>query len=385
MLQTLFTAPSHRNPDLTAQGTGNRSPRDLWKSPNISAFAVYLSPSAPPASPPTEMTPRLFLPKPPLLVKPLIACASLIAISAFLAAHYELESPVLPALSWAWNKLNEFDVIRDNVEALKTYVGVDEESQMYAKERASGGRHPGSDVNVDFRATGLPMFTREQLQLFDGTRPSKPVYLALLGRVYDVEKGRKHYGKGGGYHFFAGKDATRAFVSGDFTDEGLVDDVEGLSEQDLLGIHDWVTFYERDYKLVGILQGTYYDANGKMTQRLKEVKQLIDKAKEWRNSQAKESEVFPPCNSEWHKDSGGRVWCTTKSGGIHREWVGVPRKLFNSATKSHRCACVKNFGPPLATHDEHGKRGDLDHPNLQEYDECSPTSMSCKLPSRDDA
>ena len=48
------------------------------------------------------------------------------------------------------------------------------------------------------------MFTKEQLALFDGTRPSKPIYLAILGKVYDVQKGSKHYAPGGGYHFFAG-------------------------------------------------------------------------------------------------------------------------------------------------------------------------------------
>ena len=104
------------------------------------------------------------------------------------------------------------------------------------------------------------------MSLFDGSRASRPVYLAIVGRVYDVNRGKKHYGKGGGYSFFAGfcsfqkgqqvlqrvtgKDGTRAFVSGDFTEEGLRDDVEGLSHEDILGIRDWVTFYERVRSLV---------------------------------------------------------------------------------------------------------------------------------------
>uniref|UniRef100_A0A0M3I6Y2 Uncharacterized protein n=1 Tax=Ascaris lumbricoides TaxID=6252 RepID=A0A0M3I6Y2_ASCLU len=72
----------------------------------------------------------------------------------------------------------------------------------------------------------------------------------------------------------------------------------------------------------------------------------------------------------------------TCGGGIHREWTGVPRKLFNPGTKTSRCACVKNFGPPLSSYadvDEEGTRGDLDNPNLHEYPGCSPTSNSCKL------
>lgn len=47
-------------------------------------------------------------------------------------------------------------------------------------------------------------FYREHLSFFDGTRPSKGLYLAILGRVYNVQKGAKYYGPGGSYNFFAG-------------------------------------------------------------------------------------------------------------------------------------------------------------------------------------
>ncbi|KAK6010181.1 hypothetical protein OSTOST_24805, partial [Ostertagia ostertagi] len=60
--------------------------------------------------------------------------------------------------------------------------------------------------------------------------------------------------------FFSGRDATRAFVSGDFTESGLVDNTDGLPHDDLLGIRDWISFYEKDYKLVGVLVGRYYEA-----------------------------------------------------------------------------------------------------------------------------
>ena len=40
------------------------------------------------------------------------------------------------------------------------------------------------------------------------------------------------------------------------------------------------------------------------------------------------NQKFPPCNSEWGTRLGHRVWCSRMSGGVARNWVGVPRKLF---------------------------------------------------------
>lgn len=48
------------------------------------------------------------------------------------------------------------------------------------------------------------LLTADELSLYDGGENSKGLYLAILGQVFDVEKGRKHYGPDGGYHFFTG-------------------------------------------------------------------------------------------------------------------------------------------------------------------------------------
>ncbi|CAN0392758.1 unnamed protein product, partial [Ectocarpus sp. 13 AM-2016] len=53
-------------------------------------------------------------------------------------------------------------------------------------------------------------------------------FRSILGEVFDVSKGAKHYGKGGAYESFTGKDASRSFVSGNFTEAGLTDDLSGL-------------------------------------------------------------------------------------------------------------------------------------------------------------
>jgi len=71
--------------------------------------------------------------------------------------------------------------------------------------------------------------TDKQLEAYDGTDPDKPVYLALNGTIYDVSASRQTYGPGGSYHFFAGRDAARAFVTGCFQDD-LTPDLRGVEE-----------------------------------------------------------------------------------------------------------------------------------------------------------
>jgi hypothetical protein len=60
-------------------------------------------------------------------------------------------------------------------------------------------------------------------------------------------------------------------VTGDFTSEGLDSDVSALSENELLSINDWIAFYEKEYKFVGVLAGIYYDHKGRPTELLLEV------------------------------------------------------------------------------------------------------------------
>jgi hypothetical protein len=51
--------------------------------------------------------------------------------------------------------------------------------------------------------------------------------VAVNGTVFDVSANRMIYGPGGGYNFFAGRDATRAFVTGCFK-EDLTADMRGV-------------------------------------------------------------------------------------------------------------------------------------------------------------
>nr|XP_018267382.1 uncharacterized protein I303_01368 [Kwoniella dejecticola CBS 10117]OBR89540.1 hypothetical protein I303_01368 [Kwoniella dejecticola CBS 10117] len=54
------------------------------------------------------------------------------------------------------------------------------------------------------------------LSQYDGSDPSKPIYVAIKGRVFDVTAKPEMYGKGKGYNIFAGKDASKGLVGDSF-------------------------------------------------------------------------------------------------------------------------------------------------------------------------
>ena len=180
------------------------------------------------------------------------------------------------------------------------------------------------------------------MQRYDGSPGSPGLLLALLGEVYDVSRGGEYYGPGGGYSFFAGRDASRAYVTGKFEEEGLVSNVDGLSSSDYLGLEEWSSFYQKDYIKVGVLDGLFYDGRGEVTQHWRDLQVStmmlsseketslysqgwIEQAHKDKDKNDVEKQMFPPCNVEWTQAEGSRLWCTKKSGGITRDWVGVPR------------------------------------------------------------
>lgn len=63
------------------------------------------------------------------------------------------------------------------------------------------------------------IFTREELQEFDGTG-GKPAYLAYLGKVYDVT-GSDLFEDGEHYEHYAGQDLTAAIEEAPHGDEVL--------------------------------------------------------------------------------------------------------------------------------------------------------------------
>jgi len=249
---------------------------------------------------------------------------------------------------------------------------------------------------------GERLFTREELSKYDGASESSDgIYLGFLGIVYDVSKGAHHYRPGGSYSFFAGKDATRAFITGEFTEDGLVDDLTDVENESFGGVQTWVDLYESDYEKIGKVIGAYYDSEGCPTDKLSWVHTQIDEYNAKKSIEEDEATIFPYCNSEWNQQSNsGRVWCSTMSGGVERDWVGVPRQIFMPEKKTYRCACVKDFGsqtaPTIEYADDNVREsddmqdnqvnpnadnnvGDLNNPRLKQYQGCDPKSFECKI------
>ena len=67
---------------------------------------------------------------------------------------------------------------------------------------------PGSKLGggrLDFvRLETDVIMTKEELSKYTGEEGSPGLYLACLGRIYDVSEKPQFYGPGGGYGFFAG-------------------------------------------------------------------------------------------------------------------------------------------------------------------------------------
>ena len=64
------------------------------------------------------------------------------------------------------------------------------------------------------RETGPRVFTKAELARYVDTQNGLKV--AICGQVFDVSKGAEFYAKGAGYGFFAGRDASLAFATGNF-------------------------------------------------------------------------------------------------------------------------------------------------------------------------
>ncbi|KAI4337229.1 hypothetical protein L6164_015672 [Bauhinia variegata] len=91
----------------------------------------------------------------------------------------------------------------------------------------------------------------QQLSQYNGSDPSKPIYVALKGRIFDVTTGKSFYGPGGPYAMFAGKDASRALAKMTKNEQDITPSLDGLSEKEIGVLNDWEKKFEAKYPVVG--------------------------------------------------------------------------------------------------------------------------------------
>ncbi|OQS02447.1 neuferricin-like [Thraustotheca clavata] len=145
--------------------------------------------------------------------------------------------------------------------------------------------------------------TKGELAIFDGVEEER-IFIAVLGQVFDVTEGKRHYGKGGAYSFFAATDRSRAFSSGSKSDG---EDVSSFTDKQLLDVHKWLVFFDthKAYKRMGTVEGVYYDKFGHVTPTMHTIRERIRLAKQAEEAVA----AIESCNSEWKAGQGSVVWC----------------------------------------------------------------------------
>nr|ODN96688.1 hypothetical protein L204_03397 [Cryptococcus depauperatus CBS 7855] len=93
--------------------------------------------------------------------------------------------------------------------------------------------------------------TSAQLAQHDGSDPSKPIYVAIKGKVFDVSPRAEMYGPGKGYHVFAGKDGSKGLGMSSLDPKDAVADFSTLNETQLNTLNQWESFFEKRYNVVG--------------------------------------------------------------------------------------------------------------------------------------
>lgn len=183
----------------------------------------------------------------------------------------------------------------------------------------------------NFTTNNSLLMTESDLKKYNG-KSSNLIYLSVLGYVFDVTSGKKHYGEGSHYFGLVGRDNTRAFATGEFNVD-IPKGIEDLNPKQIGEIWKWLLFFREKYEEKGKLIGRFFNNKGEPTQeyinfmeKKTENEKEIQKKKEF-------DEKYPKCNSQWDINKGGEVWCEDKT--------KVPRKFYEKpGSKNYVCICL---------------------------------------------
>ncbi|XP_077225830.1 membrane steroid-binding protein 1-like [Tasmannia lanceolata] len=102
----------------------------------------------------------------------------------------------------------------------------------------------------------LGEIAEEELKVYDGADPKKPLLMAIKGQIYDVSQSRMFYGPGGPYALFTGKDASKALAKMSFDEKDLTGDISDLGPFELDALQDWEYKFMSKYVKVGTVKKT---------------------------------------------------------------------------------------------------------------------------------
>lgn len=188
------------------------------------------------------------------------------------------------------------------------------------------------------RRAGPRVFSKTELARY----VDKSLKVAICGQVFDVSKGAEFYAQGAGYAFFAGRDASLAFVTSNFK-TNLTDDVSSLSDAQLLELRTWADeTYHKKYIYEGVVVGYFYDAEGLPTQAHLQFNERVGRARKAAARQLLDVETYPDCASR-RSQTERSVSCKTGR---------VPTKRRTEAGAG-RCACVLETAEGLGPRYEH--------------------------------
>ncbi|XP_067680062.1 uncharacterized protein [Haliotis asinina] len=112
------------------------------------------------------------------------------------------------------------------------------------------------DVEVMLEINGKPaeIFSARKIAQYDGSNPSRPLYMGVKGVVFDVSKGKDFYGKGAAYNALIGKDCSKAVAKMSLEEEDLTHDISDLSEEHLKALDSvFEGTYMAKYPVVGYM------------------------------------------------------------------------------------------------------------------------------------
>jgi len=95
------------------------------------------------------------------------------------------------------------------------------------------------------------LYTLAELAAYDGSDPSKPIYVAIKGTIFDVTHKKDVYGPEGSYNVFAGKDGSKGLGMSSLKLENAIPDWSDLPTNEIKVMNDWHEFFSKRYNIVG--------------------------------------------------------------------------------------------------------------------------------------